>query len=156
MAVYLFYSFITVTEWEKCAVRPELEPGTHSLKGQVLVWLSYLAAWHLISSMVTKSEQWHTPSQILNSSLNFTGNFTARRLLRLTKLVYTVPSWAPNVTGWEKCAVRPGLKPRTPRLQGMCSIDWAIQLSDTLLPLRWLSPYRDITLPYSNLAADDI
>ena len=34
-----------------------------SLTGRVLYRLSYLAAWHIISPMVTKSEQWHTPSQ---------------------------------------------------------------------------------------------
>ena len=49
-----------------------------------------------------------------------------------------------SVTGWEKCAVRPGLELRTPCLQGECSTDWAIRLPDTLSPQCWLSPNRDI------------
>ena len=43
------------------------------------------------------------------------------------------------VTGWEKCAVRPG----TPHLQDKCYIDWAIW-PETLSPLWWLSQYHDI------------
>ena len=79
--------------------------------GRVLNRLSYPAAWHIISQMVTKSEPWHIPLQIC---------------LRLTKQAWTVRCWASNVTGWEKCAVRPGLEP------------------DTLFPQWWLSPNLDI------------
>ena len=71
--------------------------------------------------------------------------FTARRFLRLTKLEAKVPHWATNVTGQEKCAVRLGLEPGTPCLQGECSTNWAIWLPDTLSPLWWLSPYHDIS-----------
>ena len=48
-----------------------------------------------------------------------------------------------DVTGWEKCAVRPGLEPGTHRLQGECSTDWSIRLPDTLSPQWWLSVNRD-------------
>ena len=43
-------------------------------------------------------------------------------------------------------AVRPGLEPGTPRLQGECSTDRAIWLPDTLSPLERLSPNRDIKI----------
>ena len=50
----------------------------------------------------------------------------------------------PNVTVWEKCAVKPRHEPRTPRLQGECCTDWAIQLPDTLSPQWWISLNCDI------------
>ena len=65
----------SVTWWEKCAVRPGLEPETHCLQGECST------DWHIISPIVTKSEPWHTRPQIWNSSSNFGGKFSLQGIL---------------------------------------------------------------------------